>query len=121
MIVFDSLNATEKMRLLRSWVGRHHVADLDVTVGHTDAVTQQLDELPFLRNRRLAQTVPHPAAEVLDATGHPRELLPAIDLHLQAPLLLSEPQGAALHACRRRRSSSSETTRAREASVRRSS
>ena len=38
----------------------------------------------------------HTSAEILDAPGQPREFLPAIDLRLQLPLLLSEPLTAAL-------------------------
>ena len=82
--------------LLRSRAGRNHIADLDVTVGHNDAVNQQLDQLTFLRKRCRGQTVLHTSAEILDPPGQPREFLPAIDLRLQLPLLLSEPLTAAL-------------------------
>src|SRR5215510_1296464 len=85
-----------KTCLLRPWVGRHHVADLDVPVGHNDAINQQLDQLPFLRKRCRAQSVLNTSAEVLNATGQPGEFLAAIDLHLQVPLLLGQSLGAAL-------------------------
>src|SRR5215510_3673935 len=90
-----------KTCLLRPWVGRYHVADLDVTVGHNDAINQQLDQLPFLRKRCLAQSVLNTSAEVLNATGQPGEFLAAIDLHLQVPLLLGESLGASRLSCRR--------------------
>jgi hypothetical protein len=81
--------------LLRSWVGRHHRANFDVAIRDNDTINQQLDQLPFLRKRRRAQSVPHPSAEVLDATSQPGEFLAAIGLRLQLSLLLGESLGAA--------------------------
>ena len=85
-----------KTCLLRSRAGRNHIANLDVTVGHNDAVNQQLDQLPFLRKRCRGQSVLHPSAEILDATATPASSCRRSTCALQLSLLLGESLGAAL-------------------------
>src|SRR5262249_48069252 len=39
---------------------REHITDLDVVPGHYNSVDEQLDELPFLLERRIIETLSHP-------------------------------------------------------------
>jgi IS6 family transposase len=79
-----------KTDLLARPVRRHHVADLDVTIGDDHAVDQELDQGPPLLEGGSVQALPHPPAELPDGVGQASEFLPPVRLRLEAPFLFLE-------------------------------
>src|SRR3954465_13184688 len=62
-----------KTDLLARPVCRHHVADLDVTIGDDHAVDQELAQGPPLLEGGLVQALPPPPAELPDGVGQAGE------------------------------------------------
>jgi len=79
-----------KTDLLARPVCRHHVADLDVTIGDNHAVDQELDQGPPLLEGGLVQALPHPPAELPDGVGQASEFLLPVRLRHKAPFLFFE-------------------------------
>src|SRR5689334_7919788 len=74
-----------KTDLLARPVRRHHVSDLDVTIGDDHAVDQELDQGPPLLEGGSVQALPHPSAELPDGVGQAGELLLPVRLRHEAP------------------------------------
>ena len=79
-----------KPDLLTGPICRHHVADLHLAIADDHAVDQEFNQGSPLLKCGLSQSVPHPAAKILERAGEPGELL--LPVHLRFELLRLLPQ-----------------------------
>ncbi len=73
---------------LAKWSGRHHDADLDLTVGDDHPVDQEFDERTSLLERGVGQSLPYPGARRPNGTGQSGEFSLSGTMGLQLPCLL---------------------------------
>jgi IS6 family transposase len=86
-----------KPDLLAGPARRHHVADLHLAIADDHSVDQEFDQGPPLLKCGLGQSVPHPAAEVLERAGEPGELLLPVRLRFELLRLLPQLPQAILN------------------------
>ena len=79
-----------KPRRLTARADRHDVADLDLVIGHDDAIDEKFDQHPLLLEGRFGQTGLNSATEVFDRRHHSRQLDAPLDLYLELKVLFDQ-------------------------------